>query len=242
MKTEEKLKQYIIEKYGSVYKFCKKFEIRQSTMGTLFTKNINKSTTEIIFKICTALNIDFYSLMKGEIKEQTLTGIALTQKEHNMINQYRALDSFGIKTVDYILNTEYERNKYYENEVEYLFKIRYDLPVAAGLGISLDADIENNLVKIPKSRDGDYSDFIIFIRGDSMEPTYYDGDNVLVKAQPAIDIGQVGIFVLNGDGYIKEMGLGKLISHNKKYTPIILHESDEIKCCGLVLGKTEVLE
>lgn len=242
MNIEKKLKDYILEKYGSIYAFAKQNEFNETSIRNMLNRNVTKSTGEFLYKFCQALNIDFYSLMKGEIKEQTLSGIALTQKEHNMINQYRALDSFGIKTVDYILNTEYERNKYYENEVEYLFKIRYDLPVAAGLGISLDADIENNLVKIPKSRDGDYSDYIVFIRGDSMEPTYYNGDNVLVKAQPAIDIGQVGIFILNGDGYIKEMGLGKLISHNKNYTPIILHESDEIKCCGLVLGKTEVLE
>jgi len=69
-----------------------------------------------------------------------------------------------------------------------------------------------------------------------MEPTFNDGDKIFVCKQDAIDIGEIGIFIINGDAYVKELGNGKLISHNGKYSPIPLKSDDSIYCCGRVLG------
>ena len=55
----------------------------------------------------------------------------------------------------------------------------------------------------------------------------------------AIDVGEVGIFVVNGDAYIKELGNKCLISHNPAYKPIKLGSSDSVYCCGRVLGVVE---
>ncbi|MCU6720711.1 S24 family peptidase [Porcipelethomonas ammoniilytica] len=44
------------------------------------------------------------------------------------------------------------------------------------------------------------------ISGDSMEPTYCDGDILLVEGLPYINISDIGVFVVNGDGYVKEYG------------------------------------
>ena len=51
-----------------------------------------------------------------------------------------------------------------------------------------------------------------------------------------INVGEVGIFVVNGDVYIKELGNKCLISHNEKYNPIRIGESDSGYCCGRVIG------
>ena len=72
-----------------------------------------------------------------------------------------------------------------------------------------------------------------------MEPTYHDGDKVFVVKCDAIEVGEVGevgIFVVNGDVYIKELGNKFLISHNEKYKPIRIGESDSVCCCGRVIG------
>ena len=39
------------------------------------------------------------------------------------------------------------------------------------------------------------ADFALYVRGDSMEPSYYDGDIIFIKSQPAVDNGQIGIFI-----------------------------------------------
>jgi phage repressor protein C with HTH and peptisase S24 domain len=72
-----------------------------------------------------------------------------------------------------------------------------------------------------------------------MEPTYHDGDKVFVEKCDSVDIGEVGIFVVNGDVYIKELGNKCLISHNEKYKPIRIGEGDSVYCCGRVIGIVE---
>ena len=71
-----------------------------------------------------------------------------------------------------------------------------------------------------------------------MEPTFYDGDKVYVKKMTSLDIGDVGIFMINGsEVYIKELGKNGLISHNQKYKTIKPAEFKEIQVIGKVLGK-----
>ena len=43
----------------------------------------------------------------------------------------------------------------------------------------------------------------ITVVGESMSPNFHDGDIVLVKEQPEIEIGQIGIFICNNEGFIK---------------------------------------
>ena len=52
---------------------------------------------------------------------------------------------------------------------------------------------------------------------------------------------EVGIFVVNGDVYIKELGNKCLISHNEKYKPIRIGESDSVYCCGRVIGTDGII-
>ena len=72
-----------------------------------------------------------------------------------------------------------------------------------------------------------------------MEPDFHDGDIVLVKGKPKIEIGQIGIFVVNGFGYIKELGKNRLISLNDDYDDIKLTENDSVWCMGEVIGTLE---
>ena len=77
----------------------------------------------------------------------------------------------------------------------------------------------------------------IYVNGDSMEPTYYDGDKVRVENAVELNIGEIGIFVLNGQGYIKEYRPEGLLSHNKKYGIIKINENDRCEVIGRVIGK-----
>lgn len=76
--------------------------------------------------------------------------------------------------------------------------------------------------------------FVARVHGHSMEPTYQDGDLVFVKAQPEVEIGEIGAFYMDGQMWIKERGNGVLVSHNPDYTPRQM--TDDVRCQGLVLG------
>ncbi len=80
------------------------------------------------------------------------------------------------------------------------------------------------------------ADEIIRVSGDSMEPTFHDGDEVLVQHCNSLREGEVGIFT-NGDaGYIKEYHADGLYSHNPAYAVMRFSEEDQVRCVGRVLG------
>ena len=114
----------------------------------------------------------------------------------------------------------------------------YALPASAGTGNILDSGLAEELL-VPESLASEQADYVISVDGDSMEPTYHNGDKVFVEKCDSVAIGEIGIFVINGDVYIKELGNKCLISHNEKYKPICLGESDSVFCCGRVIAVVE---
>lgn len=110
----------------------------------------------------------------------------------------------------------------------------YDVPVSAGTGEWLSKGHEYSLTHfddVPKD-----ADFALIVRGDSMEPMYFDGNIVFVKSNVIVESGQIGVFVLNGEGYLKMLQGNRLISLNRKYDPIIINEWDSFFCVGRVSG------
>lgn len=67
MKVEEKLKELIIEKYGSVLEFSKASKISNSTIATIMKRGVNNSSINNIIKICQTLGISADALSKGKI-------------------------------------------------------------------------------------------------------------------------------------------------------------------------------
>lgn len=112
----------------------------------------------------------------------------------------------------------------------------YDLPVSAGPGVYLDDSIAEE-ISIPSNERTASTDFALRISGNSMEPKYHDGDIVLVEDTDSVEIGELGIFVLDGNGYFKKYGGDRLISLNSDYGDILLRDYAEAVCCGRVVGK-----
>ena len=112
----------------------------------------------------------------------------------------------------------------------------YRTAASAGIGSYLFDDTPVEYVNVPKTDKTSSADYILEVRGDSMEPKFHDGDCVLIQQSGRIYEGQIGIFILNGESYIKKMGNGELISLNPAYSPIRLHEYDDIRCAGKVLA------
>lgn len=118
----------------------------------------------------------------------------------------------------------------------------YEQPAAAGLGNYLD-EPDFRVEQYPPKVIPQKADFGVIISGDSMEPKIHDGGTVFVQAMPAIDSGQIGIFVLDGKAYCKKLAVDyenreiKLVSLNPKYEDIHVGPFSAFKTLGRVLGQ-----
>lgn len=104
--------------------------------------------------------------------------------------------------------------------------------VAAGTGTYLDEDsfATVTLQDTPQTR---RAAFYVPVSGNSMEPRYHDGDILIIEDAP-VAVGEIGVFTLEGQGYVKVRGQSELISLNPDYAPIPMH--DGIICNGRVTG------
>ena len=114
--------------------------------------------------------------------------------------------------------------------------ILYELPVSAGTGMFLDG-IGTSEIMIPDTAKTGDADYALRISGNSMEPKYHNGDILLVEETDTVEVGEAGIFILDGAGYFKIFGGDRLISLNPDYSDIPLRDFSEVSCCGKVVGK-----
>ena len=114
----------------------------------------------------------------------------------------------------------------------------YPDAASAGTGEPLSDDPEEE-IEVLETPEALAADCVIRINGDSMMPAFVDGDLALVRYQETVEIGKVGVFIKNGEGYIKELGRGALVSLNQKYKDIPLLDTDDVRCTGLVIGTAQ---
>lgn len=126
----------------------------------------------------------------------------------------------------------YHYTDWFGDELSLYDIVTYDKPVSAGDGVEIE-EASAITVKIPFEPPRN-TDFMLMVCGDSMEPTYYDGDYLFVQSTSDIDYGENGIYSCDKKGFVKEKGTQGLISHNSKYG--IIDYKNGATCMGRVLG------
>lgn len=139
--------------------------------------------------------------------------------------------------------------------IRYIEKPVSSLPVSAGTGQFLD-DGNFEMVSFPENTVPDGAEFGIRVSGDSMEPVYHDGQIVWVQQCDKLVAGEVGVFIYDGDGYLKVYSEQEpdedhieiftdsygcvhpqpvLISYNQAYQPIMIEAEATFQIVGRVL-------
>jgi SOS-response transcriptional repressor LexA len=236
MELHERLKVLRENKKLTKMELIKRLEIPYTTYNNW---EINASKPQIP-DLC--MLADFYSvtvdyLVGHSVKETPITEIqALLQKYNKLSDKERRLVNILIDSMNIISGeNELPDVKIVISAVPLTRKIPlFSQPASAGVGVYLeDSDAEMlSILDIPEYREADMA---IRVNGDSMTPEYNDGDVVLVSQQPSVDIGEVGIFIHNGEGYIKRLERDGLVSLNPKYATIRVNELDSFKIVGKVL-------
>lgn len=93
---------------------------------------------------------------------------------------------------------------------------------------------------------GVHADFALRCKGDSMAPTFQDGDLVLIRKQPEVEPGQIAAVSIDNETTLKHVyqqdGGLLLVADNPRYQPIFVPaDSDgQIVIHGLAIGYTRL--
>lgn len=164
----------------------------------------------------------------------------LRHDELEHMQKYRALDDYGKEAVSVVLSVEYRRVQEAETPKEIdsppVPILEFLLPVSAGYGIPLDAEGATKEIKVVSNIYTNRADFVLRVDGSSMEPRYHHQDRLLVEETDEIETGEIGIFVINGEGFVKKKGEASLLSLNRNYPDIAVMDVDSQRCVGRVVG------
>lgn len=202
--------------------------------------NNSQPTPDALLLLCELYGINDVLATFGYVNNEG--GPESWNKEQSLIRKYRDLDAHGRKMIELVLEEESKRIEQENHVAPKVIEMKgFTMPASAGRGIPLDG-CEEEMVEVPVSPFIIKADFVIRVSGDSMSPFYNDGDILLVREQDYVEHGEVGIFILNGEGYVKRFynkdGDVRLKSINIDYEDIIIKEYDSIKCRGKVIAKS----
>lgn len=192
---------------------------------------------EILFKLFEVLKCDANYLYQDDIVGVDL--FSTTFDEQEFIRKYRKLDKFDQKTLNLIADRLL--SKVDESAIVYASHPVFLMPASAGTGIFLDSD-DYELVEFPKEVIPEDSNFAVRVSGDSMKPDFPDGSIAFIKQSKRLNPGDVGLFILNNEGFLKVLGdSNHLISLNPEYDDIEIKTFDDCRVVGKVVGSYETL-
>lgn len=205
--------------------------------------DVNSPRATLLYDLFEILHCDANYLFQDETKE-LYKNKATPEEFENIVKKYRFISEYspdGVKTVNYILNREYKvaeqikeiSESYEESNIRYVQQ--YPRLASAGTGQIVFDDMPVDKIGIPDIPEYRKVTYAIGVNGNSMEPLYHDSDILLIEPTCKVDVGEIGIFIIGDESYVKRLGKGKLISLNAEYKDIPLTEYS--KCMGRVVDK-----
>lgn len=221
---------------------AEKLGISKGTVNN-WARGNNSPDVDMVPKICKVLGIsilDLYSPTKLEPQEGKKITPLYSSEAMKLAKDYDGLDRHGRKVVRLVTDEELARcaeaiqvtPARRPDETVYYITSWFYHPMSAGAGEQAEGDQPESLRLIREPPRG--TSYVAPVHGNSMEPTYHDGDRLFIHACEEIEPGQIGVFYMDGQQWVKELGNGELISHNPDYPPRPMTE--DIRCQGLVLG------
>jgi hypothetical protein len=115
----------------------------------------------------------------------------------NTVEQLAAY--FGIEKSDLIEDKQFTKNSIKSVRIPVLGYVVAGVPIEAVEDILGYEEISSDL-----ARTGNF--FCLRIKGDSMEPTFTEGDVIVVKQQPDVESNEIAVVLVNGDeGTVKRI-------------------------------------
>ena len=201
-----------------------------------YEKGDRKANQDMLFELCDIFGVsidDFFPSQNETLQSPTASPI---QTIYDQLHQQRKA-----KVLTYAERQLEEQNEEETkgNEVSEVIQLYsydyYDHPASAGTGQYLN-DVRVERIELPVDID---ADFVIPIKGDSMEPDYHDGDLVFIQTSVDLNDGVIGVFNYNGDAYIKQLVIDEdqayLHSLNPAYKDMPITPDTDFRIIGEVV-------
>lgn len=206
--------------------------LKQNTISN--HENGNRSIDE--------LDIHIYSKALGVSPKELFD--SYKESSDNLTEIYNQLNSDRqTKVYDFATEQLKEQNNvvnfndYIEEESDW-YEVKFYGSVSAGTGLYLD-DEQVETISFGADMIPTGTDFCLKVNGDSMEPTFHNGDYVFIKRETEFRNGTIGAIIVNGEAYLKKIYITedsiKLVSLNKKYKDITVTQDDTLKYVGTVV-------
>lgn len=200
---------------------------------------VNAKTYPRIDKIEMLAN--FFNVSKSDLVENKNKEMATTspvQAIYDQLTPPRQAKALTYLEKQLLEQNEEETKINEVSEVIQLYSYNYyDHPASAGTGQYLN-DVRVEQIELPIDVD---ADFVIPIKGDSMEPDYHDGDLVFIQTSVDLNDGVIGVFNYNGEAYIKQLAIDTeqayLHSLNPKYKDMPITPETDFRIIGEVVGR-----
>ena len=169
-----------------------------------YEKGDRKANQDMLFELCDIFGVsidDFFPSQNESNQPPT------TSQIQSIYDQLEPSGQRKVITYAEKLRDEQEKrrkakiNEVSEKVVQLYGYDYYDHAASAGTGQYLN-DVRVEQIELPIDVD---ADFVIPIKGDSMEPDYHDGDLVFIQTSVDLNDGVIGVFNYNGEAYIKQL-------------------------------------
>lgn len=117
---------------------------------------------------------------------------------------------------------------------------RNAVPIVGEIACGTPITAEQNIEGYADLPDGVHADFALRCKGDSMTPTFNDGDFVLIRQTPDVLDGQIAAVGIGGEATLKHVykqNTGLLcVSDNPKYPPQFFPADEPLTIYGVAVG------
>lgn len=230
----ENIKQYRLQNGWTQQELGAKIGISKNAIGN-YEKGFRSPKKDTMFDLANAFNISIDDLFPP-IQKDSSSPTSSIQTIYDELKPPRQ-----VKVLNYAKRQRDEQRKEETkgNEVSEAIQLYsydyYDHPASAGTGQYLN-DVRVEQIELPVDVD---ADFVIPIKGDSMEPDYHDGDLVFIQTSVDLTDGVIGVFNYNGDAYIKQLVIDKeqayLHSLNPAYKDMPITPETDFRIIGEVV-------
>lgn len=231
----EKIKQYRLANGWTQQELGAKIGMSKNAIGN-YEKGFRSPKKNTMFDLANVFNVSIDDLFPPIQKDTPPTSSPIQSIYDQLAppRQDKVL-TYAKKQLKEQNEEETKINEVSEKIVQLYGYDYYDHAASAGTGQYLN-DVRVERIELPVDVD---ADFVIPIKGDSMEPNYQDGDLVFIQTSVDLNDGVIGVFNYNGEAYIKQLVIDEeqayLHSLNPDYKDMPITPDTDFRIIGEVV-------
>ncbi|HCS9097463.1 TPA: helix-turn-helix domain-containing protein [Staphylococcus aureus] len=233
---KDRLKQIMSERKISQSELSRRTGIGRNSISD-YLNGKYEAKQDKVFELAKALNVNEAWLMGFDISKNrkienndiaSIYSKLTPPRQKNVLNYANEqLDEQNTKGDNIVDINSYKQDR---------IAVKVNGCVSAGVGERLHGEtLFTEMVKAPIPP----HDLALKVNGDSMEPMFKDGEIIFVEKTHNIKNGQIGIFIIEEEAYVKKVFVEDdrltLVSLNKEYRDLHFYRNESVRLVGKVI-------